>query len=91
MTATRASTTDTAKEPAPASSAQPFSQALRASTKQVHDRAHHSSYMDALLDGSLTLAGYTRLAAQYFFIYATLEEAGATMATDPVGAPFDVD
>ncbi|PXY30961.1 heme oxygenase (biliverdin-producing) [Prauserella muralis] len=68
-----------------------FSQILRESTRQVHERAHHSSYLSALLDGSLTLPGYTRLAAQYFFIYSALERAGDAMAGDPVGGPFVVD
>ncbi|PRX50227.1 heme oxygenase [Prauserella shujinwangii] len=68
-----------------------FSEALRHSTRQVHDRAHHSRYMSALLDGALSLAGYTRLAAQYWFVYRELEAAGEAMAGDPVGAPFVVD
>ncbi|PXY37062.1 biliverdin-producing heme oxygenase [Prauserella sp. PE36] len=68
-----------------------FSQTLRESTKQVHDRAHGSVYMGALLDGALSLEGYTRLAAQYYFIYSTLEAASDAMADDPVGAPFVID
>ncbi|OLT43865.1 heme oxygenase [Saccharomonospora sp. CUA-673] len=67
---------------------EPFSRRLRASTHEVHERAHHSSYMNALLDGRLTLDGYTALAEQYAFIYGTLEDAAATMSTDPVGGPF---
>ncbi|ASR38192.1 heme oxygenase [Prauserella marina] len=70
---------------------QPFSRTLRESTQQVHERAHHSAYMDALLDGSLTLAGYARLAAQYYFIYGALEKASDAMAGDPVGGPFVID
>ncbi|MFC4002154.1 heme oxygenase (biliverdin-producing) [Prauserella oleivorans] len=65
-----------------------FSQTLRESTREVHDRAHHSSYMNALLNGSLTLDGYTRLAEQYYFVYSTLEQAAEAMAADRVGAPF---
>ncbi|MBK1785404.1 biliverdin-producing heme oxygenase [Prauserella cavernicola] len=68
-----------------------FSQTLRESTKQVHDRAHGSTYMTALLDGALSLAGYTKLAAQYYFIYSTLEAASDAMADDPVGTPFVID
>ncbi|MEU6645265.1 biliverdin-producing heme oxygenase [Saccharomonospora sp. NPDC046836] len=68
-----------------------FSQTLRESTRQVHDRAHHSRYMNALLSGSLTLDGYTRLATQHYFIYRALEETGAALAGDAVGAPFVID
>lgn len=65
-----------------------FSRRLRESIREVHDRAHHSSYMNALLDGRLTLSEYTRLAEQYYFVYWTLEEAAEAMTGDPVGAPF---
>ncbi|WP_199431331.1 biliverdin-producing heme oxygenase [Qaidamihabitans albus] len=68
-----------------------FAETLRESTREVHDRAHHSRYMNALLDGALTLDGYTLLAAQYFFIYRTLEQASDAMAGDPVGGPFVID
>lgn len=68
----------------------PFSQVLRHSTREVHDRAHHSRYMNALLDGRLTLEGYTKLAEQYYFIYSTLEDAADAMTSDEVGAPFVV-
>lgn len=74
--------------PTTAQPAEPFSRRLRESTREVHDRAHRSSYMSALLDGHLTLAGYTALAEQYYFVYATLEEAAEAMTGDPVGAPF---
>jgi heme oxygenase len=69
----------------------PFSQTLRESTKRLHDRAHHSAYMDALLGGSLSLAGYTQLAAQYHVIYGALETASDQMAADPIGGPFVID
>ncbi|MBN6034875.1 heme oxygenase (biliverdin-producing) [Amycolatopsis sp. 195334CR] len=69
----------------------PFSESLRNSTKAVHERAHHSSYMDALLSGSLTLEGYGLLAAQYYFIYRALEQVTDAMAGDPVGGDFVID
>lgn len=69
----------------------PFSESLRASTREVHDRAHHSAYMDALLAGELSLEGYAQLAAQYYFIYAALEEATDAMAGDEIGGRFVVD
>lgn len=66
----------------------PLSQALRATTRQAHDRAHQSAYMEALLAGSLTIDGYARLAAQYYFIYRTLEDATRAMRNDPIGSRF---
>ncbi|SFB62198.1 heme oxygenase [Amycolatopsis marina] len=69
----------------------PFSQTLRESTKRLHDKAHHSAYMDALLGGSLTLEGYAQLAAQYHLIYEALEAASDRMVADAVGAPFVID
>jgi heme oxygenase len=69
----------------------PFSRALRASTKVLHDKANHSRYMNALLGGQLSLAGYTQLAIQYYFIYRAIEQASDAMATDPIGRRFVVD
>jgi heme oxygenase len=69
----------------------PFSATLRASTKVLHDRANHSEYMNALLGGELSLAGYTRLAVQYFFIYQAIEQASDQMAGHAVGGEFVFD
>jgi heme oxygenase len=69
----------------------PFSTTLRESTRDVHERAHHSQYMQALLDGELTLDGYARLAAQYYFVYQAIEEASDALREDPVGGPFVLD
>jgi len=66
----------------------PFAANLRASTLAVHERANHSTYMTALLGGELNLAGYTRLAIQYFHIYGAIEAAADAMAADPVGGAF---
>ncbi|GAA4537151.1 biliverdin-producing heme oxygenase [Amycolatopsis samaneae] len=71
--------------------ARPFSATLRASTLAVHDRANHSVYMNALFGGELPLAGYTRLAEQYYFIYQAIEEMSDAMAGDPVGREFVFD
>jgi heme oxygenase len=46
--------------------------------------------MRALLSGSLTVDEYARLAAQYYFIYRTLEEATDAMRSDPVGRRFSL-
>lgn len=69
----------------------PLSIGLRQATMAVHDRAHHSSYMAALLGGHLPLDGYTLLAEQYGAIYGALEAASDALAHDPVAGPFVID
>ena len=71
--------------------ARPFSATLRASTLVVHEKANHSTYMDALLGGELSQHGYTQLAIQYYFIYGAIEAASDRMAGDPVGGEFVFD
>ena len=71
--------------------ARPFSRVLRESTRTVHEKANHSAYMDALLGGRLRLDAYARLAAQYYFVYRTIEEVGDAMAADGVGGRFVFD
>ncbi|GAA5151684.1 MULTISPECIES: heme oxygenase (biliverdin-producing) [Amycolatopsis] len=69
----------------------PFSALLRESTRDVHERAHHSAFMSTLFDGGLTLDGYARLVTQYYFIYQAIEEAADAQRDHPVAAPFVVD
>lgn len=69
----------------------PFSLTLRGSTRTLHDKANFSGYMSALLGGELTLAGYTRLAVQYYFIYEAIEQVSDAMAEDAVGSRFVFD
>ncbi|MBB4688016.1 biliverdin-producing heme oxygenase [Amycolatopsis jiangsuensis] len=71
--------------------APPFSKRLRASTWTVHQKANHSRYMGALFGGELPLAGYTRLAVQYYFIYRAIERASDAMTADAVGREFVFD
>ncbi|OZM70568.1 biliverdin-producing heme oxygenase [Amycolatopsis antarctica] len=71
--------------------ARPFSKVLRESTRAVHEKANHSTYMDALLGGELQLADYTRLAVQYYFIYRTIEQVSDRMTGDEVGSRFVFD
>ncbi|GAA4702997.1 biliverdin-producing heme oxygenase [Pseudonocardia yuanmonensis] len=68
-----------------------LSTGLRQATAAVHERAHHSTYMAALLDGRLPLSAYTLLAEQYLAIYGALEAAGDALAADPVAGPFVID
>ncbi|MGW4483216.1 biliverdin-producing heme oxygenase [Amycolatopsis sp. NPDC004368] len=71
--------------------ARPFSGQLRESTRGVHDRANHSAYMNALLGGELSLAGYTQLAIQYYFVYQAIEHVSDEMTGDAVGREFVFD
>lgn len=64
---------------------------LRAATADAHERAHRSTYMAALLDGTLPLDAYTLLAEQYGAIYTALEAASDAMADHPVAGPFVID
>lgn len=68
-----------------------LSQALRGATAQVHERAHHSTYMDALLGSRLDLADYATLVEQYWFVYGALEDGADRHADDPVVGGFAVD
>jgi heme oxygenase len=68
-----------------------LSTGLRQATAEVHERAHHSTYMAALLAGRLPLSAYTLLAEQYLAIYGALEAAGDALAGDPAAGPFVID
>ena len=61
---------------------------LRTSTRADHEAAQGSGFLDALSAGRLPVAAYADLAAQHWFIYRTLEQAGADLAADPVAGPF---
>ncbi len=67
---------------------EPLSAALRQATMEVHERAHHSTFMGALLAGELPLSHYTLLAEQHRAIYGALEAASDALADDPVVGPF---
>ncbi|MEQ3550091.1 biliverdin-producing heme oxygenase [Pseudonocardia nematodicida] len=64
---------------------------LRHATHEVHEQAHRSTYMAALLDGTLPLDAYTLLAEQYGAIYGALEAASDAMTGHPVAGPFVID
>lgn len=68
-----------------------LSQALRGATARVHERAHHSTYMDALLGSRLDLAEYATLVEQYWFVYGALEDGADRHAHDPVIGGFAVE
>jgi heme oxygenase len=66
----------------------PFSEALKEATWSAHSTAEHSSYMEALLGGRLTVEGYAELLVQSHAVYEVLEQAGVEMADDPLAGRF---
>lgn len=71
--------------------AEPFSAALRRATLEVHERANHSTYMDALLGARLDLVDYAGLVTQYWHVYGAIEDGADRLAADPVAGPFVVE
>jgi heme oxygenase len=66
----------------------PLSARVRAGTRAEHDAAQGSGFLDAPATGRLPLDAYADLAVQHWFVYETLEDAGRTMAEDPVAGRF---
>ncbi|MBX3313949.1 MAG: biliverdin-producing heme oxygenase [Actinobacteria bacterium] len=65
-----------------------FSAILRERTADDHRDAETSTFMSALVDGHLPLAGYTDMLAQHAYAYEALESPAPTVADDPVLQPF---
>ncbi|OOC52790.1 MULTISPECIES: biliverdin-producing heme oxygenase [Nocardiopsis] len=65
-----------------------FSQRLRAATWSDHRAAEDHGFTRALMDGTLSRAGYAGMVAQHYFAYVALEETGALLADDPVAGGF---
>ncbi|GAA2824313.1 MULTISPECIES: biliverdin-producing heme oxygenase [Crossiella] len=67
---------------------QRFSTELRARTRGDHAQAQQLPYVDAMLAGKLSRAGYAEMVAQQYFAYSVLEQAAQVMRTDPIGRRF---
>ncbi|WDZ92125.1 heme oxygenase (biliverdin-producing) [Nocardiopsis sp. HUAS JQ3] len=67
---------------------QTFSERLRAATWSDHQAAEDHGFTRALMDGTLSLDGYTGMVAQHYFAYVALEETGRRLAGDPVAGRF---
>jgi heme oxygenase len=67
---------------------QPFSEAVKQASWEVHEHAEQSPFMQALLGGHLDAAGFAALVAQYHAVYVELERVGALLVDDPVAGPF---
>ncbi len=66
----------------------PFSTALRERSRSAHSGSEHAGFMADLMRGNGTRDDYVALVAQHWYIYAALEAAASTFATDPIAAPF---
>ncbi|WP_214316863.1 biliverdin-producing heme oxygenase [Nonomuraea sediminis] len=68
--------------------AETFADELRTVTWSDHEGAEHTAYLEALMKGQVSRAGYAEMVAQHYYAYVALEEAGRALADDPVAKPF---
>ncbi|SDU21567.1 biliverdin-producing heme oxygenase [Jiangella alkaliphila] len=68
-----------------------FSQALRERSWPLHDVANGADFINALMEGRMSRAGYTALVTQHLFVYEALESVAAGMRDDPIAGPFVTD
>ncbi|AJM77046.1 heme oxygenase (biliverdin-producing) [Rathayibacter toxicus] len=66
----------------------PFSQALREHIGQSGADAEGAAFMTSLMTGFGSRDDYIALISQHYFVYEALEAVAATMAQDPIAAPF---
>lgn len=66
----------------------PFSQALRDRTRASTDDGPGAAFMRDLMTGKGTRDDYIALVSQQYFVYQSLEAAGAAFAADQVAARF---
>lgn len=65
-----------------------FSARIREATASAHGTAERSSYLAALVGGSLPLRDYGRLIAQHHAVYDALEGGNELLRDDPVAGAF---
>ncbi|HVX22083.1 MAG TPA: biliverdin-producing heme oxygenase [Acidimicrobiales bacterium] len=68
--------------------AERFSAELRRVSRDDHQMAESTGYIEALLAGRLDLSAYTALLVQLSFVYRLLEDAAEGWRDDPVAGPF---
>ncbi|GLW89505.1 heme oxygenase (biliverdin-producing) [Actinokineospora globicatena] len=68
-----------------------FAARLRAGTRDEHERAERSVFVEALLGGGLPREAYAGLLAQSYLFYDVLEKAGEAWRGDPVIGDFVID
>lgn len=59
-----------------------LSEQLHAETRQAHEQAEHSTYMERLLGGELDAAAFVALQEQAYLFYTALEDAVSELAGD---------
>lgn len=77
--------------PAAATLEVPLSQQLREATREQHERAEGSAFVEALMAGRLDADACADLHAQLHAIYSALEAAGRSAARQPRFAPLVLD
>ena len=80
--------TTTANEPTTVESDAPFSDRMRAETREDHERAESSPFITAYLAGRLPLEAYAALQGQLWFVYEALEESAQELRDHPVAGAF---
>ncbi|TDE98977.1 biliverdin-producing heme oxygenase [Occultella glacieicola] len=65
---------------------EPASLLLRSATRDAHERAESTGFVQNLMGGHLDVAAYAALAVQHRAIYAALESAGDRVRRTPTGA-----
>ncbi len=68
--------------------AERFSATIRSETAGDHRGAERSAFMDALMGGTLPLAGYVDMLAQHWYAYERIEAHGERLQSDPVAGAF---
>lgn len=80
--------TTTANEPTIVEAAVPFSERMRAETRDDHEQAESSPFITAYLAGHLPLEAYAALQGQLWFVYEALEESARDLRDHPVVGVF---
>lgn len=65
-----------------------FSARIREATREDHEQAERSPFIDAFLGGRVSRAGFAAMTGQLWFIYEALEAGAETLRDDPVARPF---
>ncbi|WP_213815943.1 heme oxygenase (biliverdin-producing) [Glaciihabitans sp. dw_435] len=74
--------------PAETAAVTSFAAQVRERSQGAHTRAENAGFMSRLMGGEGTIAGYTALTSQYYFIYDALERVGETWRDDAIGSMF---
>ncbi len=76
----------TESSPATSPEALPLSAAFKQGSAELHDEAENSTFIEQLMGGKVSLAGYVNYLKSLRVVYAALEEASRQHAADPIVA-----